>query len=616
MRITHTGKPPSNRNDWQTIRSLLPYLWEFRLRVVVALTLLILAKFANVGVPLVLKEIVDSLNKPQAMLSLPIFLLIGYGALRFTSSLFGELRDAIFAKVTQRAIRRVAIKVFRHLHELALRFHLDRQTGGMSRDIERGTRGISFLLNFMLFNILPTLVEITLVAVIVLTRYDIWFFIVISASLVAYIAFTLIITEWRMIFRRTMNDMDSKANTKAIDSLLNYETVKYFGNEVYEANRYDENLRGWEEAAVRNQTSLAALNAGQSAIIAIGVTILMLLAANGVMKGTMTLGDLVLVNVFMLQLYMPLHFLGFVYREIKHSLADMEKMFGLIAQSTEIADAPGAPELIITKAAVRFEKVNFSYEAKRQILFDVSFEIPPGHTVAVVGPSGAGKSTLSRLLFRFYDVNSGQISIDGQDIRLVTQKSLRSHIGIVPQDTVLFNDSIFYNIAYGRPDASRDEVVEAARVAHIHEFITSLPDGYDTTVGERGLKLSGGEKQRVAIARTVLKNPQILIFDEATSALDSKSEKAIQAELRQIAQNRTTLVIAHRLSTVIEANEILVMDHGRIIERGTHQSLLAEGATYAHMWALQQQKEDVTSPLPASFSEPFQETYPDEESLT
>ena len=616
MRITHTGKPPSNRNDWQTIRSLLPYLWEFRLRVVVALTLLILAKFANVGVPLVLKEIVDSLNHPQAMLSLPIFLLIGYGALRFTSSLFGELRDAIFAKVTQRAIRRVAIKVFRHLHELALRFHLDRQTGGMSRDIERGTRGISFLLNFMLFNILPTLVEITLVAVIVLTRYDIWFFIVITTSLVAYIAFTLIITEWRMIFRRTMNDMDSKANTKAIDSLLNYETVKYFGNEAYEANRYDENLRGWEDAAVRNQTSLAALNAGQSAIIAIGVTVLMLLAANGVVKGTMTLGDLVLVNVFMLQLYMPLHFLGFVYREIKHSLADMEKMFGLIAQSTEIADAPGAPDLIITKAAVRFEKVNFSYESKRQILFDVSFAIPPGHTVAVVGPSGAGKSTLSRLLFRFYDVNGGQISIDGQDIRTVTQKSLRSHIGIVPQDTVLFNDSIFYNIAYGRPDASRDEVVEAARVAHIHEFITSLPDGYDTTVGERGLKLSGGEKQRVAIARTVLKNPQILIFDEATSALDSKSEKAIQAELRQIAQNRTTLVIAHRLSTVIEANEILVMDHGRIIERGTHQMLLSEGETYAHMWALQQQKEAVASPLPVSPSEPFQEPYQDEESLT
>ena len=586
------------------------------MRVVVALTLLILAKFANVGVPLVLKEIVDSLNHPQAMLSLPIFLLIGYGALRFTSSLFGELRDAIFAKVTQRAIRRVAIKVFRHLHELALRFHLDRQTGGMSRDIERGTRGISFLLNFMLFNILPTLVEITLVAVIVLTRYDIWFFIVITTSLVAYIAFTLIITEWRMIFRRTMNDMDSKANTKAIDSLLNYETVKYFGNEAYEANRYDENLRGWEDAAVRNQTSLAALNAGQSAIIAIGVTVLMLLAANGVVKGTMTLGDLVLVNVFMLQLYMPLHFLGFVYREIKHSLADMEKMFGLIAQSTEIADAPGAPELIITKAAVRFEKVNFSYEAKRQILFDVSFEIPPGHTVAVVGASGAGKSTLSRLLFRFYDVNSGQISVDGQDIRTVTQKSLRSHIGIVPQDTVLFNDSIFYNIAYGRPDASRDEVVEAARVAHIHEFITSLPDGYETTVGERGLKLSGGEKQRVAIARTVLKNPQILIFDEATSALDSKSEKAIQAELRQIAQNRTTLVIAHRLSTVIEANEILVMDHGRIIERGTHQMLLTEGETYAHMWALQQQKEAVASPSPASSSQFFKETYPDEESLT
>lgn len=557
-----------------------------------ALALLILAKLANVGVPLLLKEIVDSLSGPHAVLTLPLFFLIAYGVLRFMSSLFGELRDAIFAKVTQRAIRRVALKVFRHLHELALRFHLDRQTGGMSRDIERGTRGISFLLNFMLFNILPTLVEIGLVAAIVLTRYDIWFFIVIAVSLTAYIVFTLAITEWRMIFRRTMNDMDSKANTKAIDSLLNYETVKYFGNEEYEARRYDENLRSWEQAAVRNQTSLAALNVGQSAIIGVGVTLLMLLAANGVVKGTMTIGDLVLVNVFMLQLYMPLHFLGFVYREIKHSLADMERMFNLITEHTEIADAPGAPALIVKNAVVRFEHVDFGYEANRQILFDVSFEIPPGHTVAVVGPSGAGKSTLSRLLFRFYDVSSGKITIDGQDIRLVTQKSLRRHIGIVPQDTVLFNDSIFYNIAYGNPEASPAEIYEAARIAHIHHFIETLPHGYDTLVGERGLKLSGGEKQRVAIARTVLKNPPILIFDEATSALDSKSEKAIQAELRQIARNHTTLVIAHRLSTVVDANQILVMDHGRIIERGTHAELLRHAGTYAHMWELQQQRNE------------------------
>lgn len=592
MRITHTGQPPTNRNDWKTIRTLLPYLWEFKARVLVALGLLIFAKLANVGVPLLLKEIVDSLSGPHAVLTLPLFFLIAYGVLRFMSSLFGELRDAIFAKVTQRAIRRVALKVFRHLHELALRFHLDRQTGGMSRDIERGTRGISFLLNFMLFNILPTLVEIGLVAAIVLTRYDIWFFIVIAVSLTAYIVFTLAITEWRMIFRRTMNDMDSKANTKAIDSLLNYETVKYFGNEEYEARRYDENLRSWEQAAVRNQTSLAALNVGQSAIIGVGVTLLMLLAANGVVKGTMTIGDLVLVNVFMLQLYMPLHFLGFVYREIKHSLADMERMFNLITEHTEIADAPGAPALIVKNAIVRFEHVDFGYEANRQILFDVSFEIPPGHTVAVVGPSGAGKSTLSRLLFRFYDVNSGKITIDGQDIRLVTQKSLRRHIGIVPQDTVLFNDSIFYNIAYGNPEASPAEIYEAARVAHIHHFIETLPHGYDTLVGERGLKLSGGEKQRVAIARTVLKNPPILIFDEATSALDSKSEKAIQAELRQIARNHTTLVIAHRLSTVVDANQILVMDHGRIIERGTHAELLRHAGTYAHMWELQQQRNE------------------------
>ena len=606
MRISHTGKPPENRNDWKTIRSLLPYLWEFKGRVVIALVLLLVAKLANVTVPLVLKHVVDALDKPKELLVLPVALLIGYGLFRFASTGFGELRDAVFAKVTQRAIRRVALKVFGHMHALALRFHLDRQTGGMSRDIERGTRGISFLLNFMLFNILPTLVEIALVAGILLAKYDVLFSIVIFATLIVYIAFTLLITEWRMIFRRTMNDMDSKANTKAIDSLLNYETVKYFGNEDYEARRYDENLKSWETAAVKNQTSLAALNAGQSAIIAVGVTLLMLLAGEGVVKGTMTLGDLVLVNAYMLQLYMPLHFLGFVYREIRHSLADMEKMFHLLDINTEISDKPGAPDLVVKQGAVRFDHVNFGYDAKRQILFDVSFDIPPGHKVAVVGSSGAGKSTLSRLLFRFYDVNGGSVTIDGQDIRDVTQKSMRAAIGIVPQDTVLFNDSIYYNIAYGRPTATREEIIQAAKYAHIHEFIETLPDKYESVVGERGLKLSGGEKQRVAIARTILKNPPILIFDEATSALDSKSEKAIQEELRHIAENRTTLVIAHRLSTISDADQILVMDHGQIIERGTHRDLLDRNGTYAQMWALQQQEEAATHAEVVAFPPPLE----------
>ncbi|SEP31787.1 ABC transporter ATP-binding protein/permease [Nitrosovibrio sp. Nv6] len=591
MRPTRLEKPSANRNDWRTIRSLLPYLWEFKGRVVLALALLVMAKLANVTVPLILKEIIDALDRPRAMMVLPVLLLAGYGILRLCSTLFGELRDAVFAKVTQRAIRRVAIKVFGHLHALSLRFHLQRQTGGVSRDIERGTRGISFLLNFMLFNILPTLLEIGLVAAILISRYDIWFSVIIFVTLAAYIALTLIVTEWRMIFRRTMNDMDSKANTQAIDSLLNYETVKYFGNESWEARRYDEHMEKWEIAAVRNQTSLAALNSGQSAIIAIGVTLLLWLAADGVIKGTMSLGDLVLVNTFMLQLYMPLHFLGFVYREIKHSLADMEKMFNLLAEHEEIRDKPGARDLIPGNAAVRFEEVNFSYEPNRQILFDVGFDIPPGGNIAVVGHSGSGKSTLARLLFRFYDVTSGCILINGQDIRDVTQKSLRATIGIVPQDSVLFNDSIYYNIAYGRPDATREEVIEAARSAHLHDFIVSLPDEYETPVGERGLKLSGGEKQRVAIARAILKNPKILIFDEATSALDSESEKAIQTELKRVAANRTTLTIAHRLSTIVDADEILVMDKGRIIERGAHRELLAAKGAYTYMWKLQQQEE-------------------------
>ena len=581
----------TNRADWQTLRSLIPYLMEFKWRVIVAMSLLVLSKFANVSVPLVLKEIIDAMDKTKSVLVVPVFLIVGYGLLRLVSTLFGELRDAVFANVTQRAIRRVALRVFEHLHSLSLRFHLDRQTGGVSRDIERGTRGIGFLLNFTLFNILPTLLEIGLVAAILLKKYSAWFAIITFITLVIYIAFTLFITEWRMVVRRTMNDLDSKANTRAIDSLLNYETVKYFGNEQYEAHRYDHHMEHWETAAVRNQTSLALLNSVQSVIIAIGITALMLLAADQVVKGKMTVGDLVLVNVFMIQLYMPLHFLGFVYREIRHALADMEKMFSLLHEHREISDAPNATTLQVGSAAVQFEQVSFAYAPDRQILFDVSFVIPAGHTVAVVGASGAGKSTLSRLLFRFYDVQQGGILINGQDLREVTQTSLRAAIGIVPQDTVLFNDTIYYNIAYGHPDATREQVMAAAQSAHIHDFIESLPQGYDSMVGERGLKLSGGEKQRVAIARAILKNPAILIFDEATSALDSKSEKAIQAELRAIAQNRTTLVIAHRLSTVVDANQILVMDQGKIIERGTHRELLGQNQLYAQMWNLQKQEE-------------------------
>lgn len=593
MHATHsvTNSAAPVRADWHTTRMLLPYLLEFKGRVTVVIILLVLAKLASVAVPLVLKEIIDVMDRPKAMLAIPVLLVIGYGLLRLSSTLFGELRDAIFAKVTQRAIRRVASKVFAHLHQLSLRFHLDRQTGGMSRDIERGTRGISFLLTFLLFNILPTLLEIGLVAAILFVKYSPWFAIITFATLLAYVVFTLIITEWRMVYRRTMNDMDSKANTRAIDSLLNYETVKYFGNEQYEVNRYDEQMSKWEVSAVQNQTSLAALNAGQSAIIAVGITLLMLLAADEVVQGKMTLGDLVLVNVYMLQLYMPLHFLGFVYREIKNALADMERMFKILHETREVEDAENATELQTQSARVEFKDVDFSYNPERKILSQVSFVVPAGQTVAVVGASGAGKSTLSRLLFRFYDVSGGAILINGQDIRALTQASLRAAIGIVPQDTVLFNDSIYYNIAYGRPSASREEVLQAAQSAHIHDFIESLPQGYHTTVGERGLKLSGGEKQRVAIARAILKNPAILIFDEATSALDSKSEKAIQDELKNIARNHTTVVIAHRLSTIIDADQILVVDHGKIVERGGHRALLAHNGLYAQMWALQQQKE-------------------------
>ena len=585
--------PSSNKSPggFAVLRSLTPYLWDYRGRVGLALLCLVIAKLANVGVPLLLKQIVDTLDQTKAMLMVPVFLLIGYGLLRFSTTLFTELRDTVFAKVAQQAIRRVALEVFQHLHALSLRFHLERQTGGMTRDIERGSRGIETLLRFAIFSILPTLLEMTLVGIIMVTKYDIWFAIITLGTLIVYIISTIVITEWRTKFRRAMNEMDSRASTKAIDSLLNYETVKYFGNEEFEVKRYDENLKRWETASVRSATSLSGLNITQSLLIAGGLTLLMYRASSGVAAGTLTLGDLVLVNTLLIQLYIPLNFLGMIYREIKQALVDMDKMFTLLRVNAEIQDAPDARELVVTRGAVTFSHVDFAYDQRRQILSDVDFQIAPGSKVAVVGSSGAGKSTLSRLLFRFYEVSAGGISIDGQDIRHVTQKSLRSAIGIVPQDTVLFNDTIYYNIAYGKPDATREEIIQAAKHAHIHDFIETLPDKYDSMVGERGLKLSGGEKQRVAIARTVLKNPSILVFDEATSALDSKTEKIIQAELREVSRDHTTLVIAHRLSTIVDADQILVMDHGKIIERGSHRELLALNGAYARMWTLQQEQE-------------------------
>jgi ATP-binding cassette subfamily B protein len=593
--------------SWRALKSLLPYVWEYRARLMLALACLVVAKAANVGLPLTLKAIVDTLDPRQAMLAVPISLVAGYGLLRLSSTLFSELRDILFARVAQRSIRNVALKTFRHLHALSLRFHLDRQTGGMTRDVERGTKGIDTLLSYAIFSIFPTFVEITLIGIVLLRNFSVWFAVITLVALASYIFFTVVITEWRTHFRRTMNELDSKASTRAIDSLLNYETVKYFGNEAFETRRYDESLQRWEEASVKSRTSLGLLNSTQAFIIASAVTTLMALAARGVVAGTMSVGDLVLVNVLLIQLYMPLNFLGVMYREIKQAVIDMEKLFNLLEEHREVDDEPGAPPLALAGAAIRFEHVDFSYEAKRQILRDVSFEVPAGHKVAVVGTSGAGKSTLARLLFRFYDVGAGCIRIDGQDIRKVTQASLRGAIGIVPQDTVLFNDTLWYNIAYGDPAASEQDVIAAAKSAHIHDFVTTLPDGYDTMVGERGLKLSGGEKQRVAIARTLLKRPAILIFDEATSALDSRTEKLIQAELREIAENRTTLVIAHRLSTIVDADQILVMEAGRIVERGTHRELLALGGTYAQMWELQQQEEDedsgatmpLTAPSPA-----------------
>ena len=586
-----TTLPGTAGNDLKTLRALAPFLWVYRGRVLLALGFLILAKVANVGVPLVLKDIVDSLDAGEhSHLVLPLALLLVYGALRLASSLFNELRDAVFARVRHGAMRSVSLKVLEHLHKLSLRYHLERKTGGLSRDIDRGTRSVSSLMNYMVFSILPTLVEISLVAVILLSRYDIWFTIVTLVAVVTYIVFTMSVTEWRMKFRVSMNKFDSEANTQAIDSLLNYETVKYFGNEQYELQRYDESLKHWESDAVNSQTSLSALNFGQSVIIAAGVTVIMIMAAQGVVEGNMTLGDLVLVNAFLLQLFIPLNFLGIVYSQLKHALTDMHLMFDVLDREPEITDRPDARPLDAANAEVRFEQVSFAYDARRPILHDISFTISPGEKVAIVGPSGAGKSTLARLLFRFYDVSAGRILVNHQDISQVTQESLRQAIGIVPQDTVLFNESLRYNIAYAKPGASRDEIEQAARVAHLTDFIADLPQGYDTVVGERGLKLSGGEKQRVAIARAVLKNPRILIFDEATSSLDSHSEQAILVALREAAAHHTSLVIAHRLSTIVDADNILVIDSGRIVEAGVHQALIASGGAYARLWAMQQEE--------------------------
>jgi len=589
----------ARRNEWRVVGMLLPYLLEYKWRVALALGFLVSAKLANVGVPLVLKEIVDSLSPAQQVLFLPLALLVAYGLLRLSTVLFAELRDVVFVRVAQRAIRRIALAVFRHLHSLSLRFHLDRQTGGVSRDIERGTRGTGTLLSYMLFSIIPVILEFSLVAAVLLTKFDWRFAAITFVAVGVYIGFTFAITEWRIEIRRLANDLDSRATTRAVDSLLNYETVKYFNNEEYEARRYDENLQKYESAAVKNEMSLGLLNIGQSLIIAAAVTLLMILAARGVVDKTLTLGDLVLINGLLIQLYIPLNFLGMVYREIKQALTDIDRMFRLLSENREIEDRPGATALVPGGAAIRFEHVDFSYDPKRQILFDVSFDVPSGSKVAVVGHSGAGKSTLARLLYRFYDVNRGAITINGADIRDVRQTSLRGAIGIVPQDTVLFNDTVYYNIRYGRPDAGHEEVIEAARAAHIHDFIESTPEKYEARVGERGLKLSGGEKQRVAIARAILKNPSILIFDEATSALDSETEQSIQAELMRIAQGHTTLVIAHRLSTIMDADQILVMDAGSIVERGRHRELLERNGAYAQMWALQQQEESRQAIAPA-----------------
>jgi ATP-binding cassette subfamily B protein len=590
------GQVPQQRADSDTLKRLFPYLWQYKWRVFAALVFMVGAKLANVGVPLLLKELIDAMsfkpNDPMAVFVVPVSLLLVYGVLRLSASAFTELRELVFAKATQGAARQIALETFQHLHGLSLRFHLERQTGGMTRDIERGVRGIESLISYSLYSIVPTLIEVALVLSILAVKFDVWFAVITVLALALYIVFTVKVTEWRTQYRRQANEFDSAAHTKAVDSLLNYETVKYFNNEAFEAARYDKSLEALRRARLKAQTSLSLLNTGQQLIIAVALVAMLWRATQGVVDGRMTLGDLVMINAFMIQLYIPLNFLGVLYREIKQSLTDLDRMFTLMEKEREVADDAGAKDLVLQASPhVRFDNVVFAYEATRPILQGVSFDIPAGKTVAVVGASGSGKSTLARLLFRFYDVGAGAITIDGQDIRRVTQLSVRRAIGIVPQDTVLFNDTVRYNIAYGRPEATPEEVEQAAKAAHIHDFIAATPKGYDTMVGERGLKLSGGEKQRVAIARTLLKNPPILIFDEATSALDSANERAIQAELQSAAQNKTTLVIAHRLSTVVDAHEILVMDAGCIVERGTHAALLAMNGKYAQMWALQQSAE-------------------------
>lgn len=601
----HPQSPDSVRGDWKTIRALMPYMWphgrsELRMRVVISMVFLLAAKGVTVAVPVLLKYTVDALSAPTMMVGLaavPVGLLLAYGLARIVSLAFKELQSSIFANVAHYAIRATALETFKHMHRLSLRFHLDRQTGGLSRAIERGTRGIEFVLRMALFNIVPTMIEIVLVGALLWAMLNGWFALATMLTIVAYVVWTVVLTNWRTRFRRAMNDSDSVAHTKAIDSLLNYETVKYFGNEAHEAKRFDKALASFETAAIKSKTSLALLNIGQGTIIAIGVTIVMLMAGYGVREGSMTVGDFVLVNTYLLQLYLPLNFLGSAYREVKHSLTDMEAMFGLLDASAEVTDTPDATALALDGGTVAFNNVTFAYDPRRQVLQDVKFTVPTGKSVAIVGASGAGKSTISRLLFRFYDVNDGSITIDGQDIRAISQDTLRSAIGIVPQDTVLFNDTVYYNIAYGRPGSSPAEVEHAAKLAKIHDFVMSLPDGYETVVGERGLKLSGGEKQRVAIARTILKAPQILLFDEATSALDTHTEKEIQASLKEVAAGRTTLMIAHRLSTVVDADEIIVLDAGKIAERGTHANLLAQSGLYATMWQRQQEANEALEVL-------------------